>query len=349
MLFLKIQEKGYQTLRLIMSQCNAMINQDYEPVVHSGQWLLTKLKIPSLYTNYSQYLSRLNINTEVFSLQYESPITFAAFESHLDSIRFWLYLGCGGGCLKTIKFEKSPGNLTPRIQQLKINGQEHLINALGLPGPGIKALLSNLKHSPLIHMHHPIGISIGGHTLKEYKQVVDVLAVRQEALFKQTYFELNISCPNTTTGKSLHDNLFELEQLLKYIRLKLNGVIVIKVSPDAKDQNLLEIAELATSYDQVTINAGNTQFKEETKVGLKSGSISIGGGGLSGPLLFERTLEMAKLLSPFKLPLIATGGIATVDQIKALQPHGVVCVGLATGLVKNPFIIPQLNQRLADG
>ena len=79
-------------------------------------------------------------------------------------------------------------------------------------------------------------------------------------------------------------------------------------------------------------------------VNLPNDAISIGGGGFSGPSLFKRTLEMAKLLSQFELPIIATGGISSVEQIKLLQKNKVAIVGLATQLVKNPFSIVRLNK-----
>ena len=66
-------------------------------VIKTGQALLSQFKIPSLYSNYSRYLDGLNIKTHVFSLEFPSPVTFAAFEAHFDSLLFWLNLGCGGG------------------------------------------------------------------------------------------------------------------------------------------------------------------------------------------------------------------------------------------------------------
>jgi dihydroorotate dehydrogenase len=346
MTYLTIQETGYQWVRSAMSWGNRLFNQDYEPVVHAGQWLLTTGGIPSRYTHYSRYLNQLNIATELFSLRFSSPVTFAAFESHLDSLQFWLNLGCGGGCLKTIKPTVSKGNARPRLQQLHINGEEHLINALGLPGKGVHGLIQDLQASSFIESPHPMGISIGGHCLADYCQVVDALYASCQTLFSTQYLELNISCPNTTTGQSLHDNLSDLDALIRHIRSITTDVVVIKVSPNASDTNLCDIASLAIQHDSVTINAGNTQFRSVQSVGLPDSAISIGGGGLSGPLLFDRTLAMAKLLAPFKLPLMATGGIGTVDHVLALKPHGVVVVGMATQLVKNPFSVVRLNHDL---
>ena len=58
--------------------------------------LLSQFKIPSLYSNYSRYLDGLNIKT-CFSLEFPSPVTFAAFEAHFDSLLFWLNLDVAAG------------------------------------------------------------------------------------------------------------------------------------------------------------------------------------------------------------------------------------------------------------
>ena len=149
---LYIQEKGYQLIRSLMGQFNQFMTNDYETTVHAGQAMITRLKIPSLYNNYSRYLDALNINRSVFSLNFKSPITFAAFESHLDSLQFWLDLGCGGGCFKTIRLEKSVGNPRPRLQKVSLNGKEHLINALGLPGPGVNGLIDMINKHQIINV-----------------------------------------------------------------------------------------------------------------------------------------------------------------------------------------------------
>ena len=347
MAWLIIQEKGYIFIRKLFSLLNQIIWNDYEKVVHAGQAVITQIKIPSLYNNYSRYLDGLNIQTEVFDYQFKSPITFAAFESHLDSIRFWIELGCGGGCLKTIKSIQEKGNARPRFQQLSMNGEEHLINALGLPGPGIESFIDQLSNASL-HYDIPIGLSIGGHSLEEYKLVIEKSMPVIREILKKPYLEINISCPNTNTGRALHDSVEDIESLIKLIRnLDSQMMVSIKVSPDAKDSNLCDIGSLASQYNKVTLNAGNTQFRSCETVSLPEGAISIGGGGLSGPKLYNRTLEMAKLLSQFKLPLIATGGVSTSEQIIELQQNGVAIVGMATGLVKNPFSIVRINRELS--
>ena len=220
MFFIYLHEQGYKTIRKLTAKALTSNRQGYEPVVSVGQALLSWFKIPSLYRNYSQYLSDLNINTRLFSLNYASPITFAAFEGHLDSLQYWLNLGCGGGCLKTIKVLPETGNPKPRLQQLTINQDEHLLNALGLPGPGVDGLIKQLSHHALIKTKAPIDLVLR-HCMSDYQAVFDRVHQNEASLFDQLYYEINISCPNTSTGRSLHDQMADIESLLIYMRKKL--------------------------------------------------------------------------------------------------------------------------------
>ena len=347
MALLFIQRQLYTIIRALCILVYRVCLNDYEQIVIFGQKILELSNVASLQVGHIQYMKKKSLQLNCFDLNYDSPLTFAAFESHLDSIYLWLNLGIGGGCLKTIKLKSSCGNKRPRMQYLAIDNDAHLINALGLPGPGVDQLISIINNSKLGTYSCPLGISIGGDGLAEYKQVLNHLIDQNITLaLAQPYFEFNISCPNTKTGKNMHENLSELEKLLKYARTITDRVLVLKVSPDTPNQLLCDIASLAKAYDKVTLNAGNTTYRKCESIGLEKNKISIGGGGLSGPSLYARTIEIAKCLEPFGLPIIATGGVSTCEQIIDLKNSGVAVVGMATSLVRNPFIIPKINKQL---
>ena len=66
-------------------------------------------------------------------------------------------------------------------------------------------------------------------------------------------------------------------------------------------------------------------------VGLKPNHFSKPGGGLSGPPLFDSTLERVKLInSNFKIPIIATGGIGNYNQVKSVIDSGARLIGMAS-------------------
>ena len=63
---------------------------------------------------------------------------------------------------------------------------------MGLPGPGIEQYLDTLQKSRLLHQDKPIGLSIGGDSLDEYKMVFDTI---HACISKQNtcpiYYEIN--------------------------------------------------------------------------------------------------------------------------------------------------------------
>ena len=159
--------------------------------------------------------------------------------------------------------------------------------------------------------------------------------------------ELNISCPNTPDGQNMMANIQLIDDLLTQLRTITDWIIGVKVSPDQSNDDLTSIATIVSSYDRVYINAGNTTFRKCQDLGLSSDAISIGGGGMSGSTLYPRTLEIVKLLAPFKIPIIATGGIDTAEKAKEVLASGATLIGMATCLVKDPYTIVKINQALA--
>lgn len=125
-------------------------------------------------------------------------------------------------------------------------------------------------------------------------------------------------------------------------------MIGVKVTPDADDQTILAILETVASINRTYINVGNTTFRSCTSIGMPANRLSVGGGGLSGPTLFPRTLSMIELVKSGGIPVVATGGIHNFDTAYSALKSGADLVGMATALVLNPFLVPDVNQRLSE-
>ena len=160
------------------------------------------------------------------------------------------------------------------------------------------------------------------------------------------YYEVNISCPNIKEGHDLSKELDLCNDLILFMRNHTDNVISIKLSPMQENNILKESAAMISQHQKMLINVGNTQFKTCKEVGLSQESISIGGGGLSGPRLFERTCEMVESLTSYNVPIIATGGISTPENVIEIIDKGASLVGLATALVMDPFVIVAMNKAL---
>ena len=342
---------GYRLTRWILSKSLFFIQhlfygrRDLETLVDIGDKALTQIYASPIRPFLFQF-NKLSLKRDLFDLSFASPVTFAAFKDDFTMIKLWREMGIGGGVFKTIMPHAQPGNLRPRMQEARVNNTLGFINALGLPGKGVPAFIENVASSQLLGTI-PLGFSIGGNSEKDYLQsllvIDDWLNSKSMA---NTYFELNISCPNTDHGRSLSDDVHALETLLKDIRSKTNRILVIKLSPDQSNTQLQLFTEMISCFDRCAINAGNTQFKTREALGLSEKEFTRKGGGLSGPFLFKRTHEMLKLLQPFNVPLISTGGVSDYRDVQTLLQDGATLVGMASQLVKDPYCIPKINAHL---
>jgi len=317
---------------------------DLEPAVKFGDTVLSSFGI------FGKLIYDFPIpngkNIEIYGLIFPSPLIGASFKSDSDIMEIWLRMGLGGIVFKTIMKEKRIGNEKPRLQDACINGEKGLLNSLGLPGPGIETFIKEIVHSPLWDYGRPLGISIGGNTINEYIENIDRIQTVLQHHTLPYFYEVNISCPNTENGQTICEDPANLNSLLSTIKKTVSNPISIKVSPDVSDEILSAIGEIASTYDKLMINAGNTQYKTPDEVGVKRLNFSMDGGGLSGPSIFQRTLEMVSLFAQFNIPIIATGGISTFNHVQVLKTAGASLFGMATSLVLDPYCIPRIHTRL---
>lgn len=289
-----------------------------------------------------------HLSTSIYDLEFKSPLLLSSFKDDQAVIDLWLNFGLGGAIFKTIYLEPRKGNPRPRIQELSLPEGRCLINAMGIPGKGVHALIQTLLQTEHPATHSPIGISIGGSTVQEYALCIQRIEEALAGSPLRRFYELNISCPNITKSKEedISQNPHLLDALLTQIRAHTQAIIGVKLSPDKPNDYLKLYAEITSSVPRTYLNLGNTTYRKCAQVGLPNQALSIGGGGLSGFPLFERTLEMVKLLAPYKIPIIATGGISTAKQVKALQKEGATLIGMATAVVQNPYCIPKILSEL---
>ena len=283
---------------------------------------------------------------DIYDLTFSSPLVGASFKSDEKILEMWLKMGIGAVIFKTIMKDGRLGNPRPRLQEVNMPEGSGFINSLGLPGPGIKNYVHKVSQSKLWNYGRPIGISIGGDTSKEYINNISKIESSISNDNQLYFYELNISCPNTESGQTICEDPNSLNLLLSNLRNSVSKIISIKISPDVSDEVLNRIGEVCSCYDRIVINAGNTQYKTKGEIGLKNIELLMSGGGLSGPAIFHRTNQMVKLFSNFKMPIMATGGISSIDHINLLKESGASLFGMATSLILDPYSIPKFNRQL---
>ena len=320
--------------------------RDLESAVEIGDRMLGSIVI--LKNIIYDFSIKPGINVKIFDLVFPSPLIGSSFKSEEHVLDSWLQMGMGGLIFKTVMENRRTGNSRPRLQDVQIKDDRGLVNSLGLPGPGIDLFLDQILESKLWSYGRPLGLSIGGESTEDYFLSIKTINQRLKKFEYDYFYELNISCPNTKDGLTVGDNPKLLENLIKKLRKNINTVISVKVSPDSSNKILNEIGEICSSYESVMINAGNTKFVSRGEVGYSKSNFSMNGGGLSGPSLFPRTLEMTMLFSNYDIPIIATGGISNINHVNALYNAGAILFGMATNLVLDPYCIPRMNNMMKD-
>ncbi|SVB29629.1 uncharacterized protein METZ01_LOCUS182483, partial [marine metagenome] len=236
-------------------------DKDLESIVEFGDKNLTWINnnLGSLAFNFT---IPKGLETELFDLKFKSPLVAASFKSDENLLDIWMKLGLGGSTYKTVMKSERSGNPRPRLQQIRLEREQCLVNALGLPGSGIDLFTKELLASPLWTFNRPMGISIGGENLDEYiSNFNDIEKVIKGNVPDIYYYELNISCPNTDTGSCIGDDLDVLEKLVEHVRVNCSATVSLKISPDWSNDRLRKIGAIIKKKDKMFVNAGNTQFR----------------------------------------------------------------------------------------
>ena len=331
----KVLSWGYRCIRMWAIKFYKVYRKEHYDLEEVSEWgdknLLAFYKVrPQIF-----HFPRLdNQETYLYDLKFKSPFIVSAFKDNPRLLRLWIDMGMGGAIVKTVRYHVHKGNERPRLASFQgSDGKESFLNALGLPTAGIVETISRFKKEGWVPFT-PLGWSMNGNDPADTLRVHNVLMKEKRALGAPFFMEINISCPNIDERKG---NLIEsVDFMLSKMRQKSDDIIGIKVSPDMDDELLKAIAFKLKDFSRVYINAGNTQ-KVEVKTYLKNGELVRAQAGLSGHHIFKRTLEMLRLLRPYDIPMVATGGIRTEKDIEKCQKEGALLIGMATALVQDPF------------
>jgi len=339
----------FRAIRRFVITVLAKIPKDLERAIIFGDALNHFLMITPL-RYFFKFKVPKNIKTDIYELSFASPLISASFKDDVSSLLQWQLLGIGGITYKTVLKRPSEGNLRPRIQEVSYEGEYGILNSLGLPNKGVENFKFSIPNKKLMHFNRPIGVSIGGNSSKEYFEVFSTIENHLNNVeYNQFFYEINISCPNTEDGKCLSDDLNSLKILLEKFRSLSSRVIFVKVSPDSSESDIFSICDILLSFEKTVINIGNSKYIKASNAGLAQKDFSKEGGGLSGKYLYKNTLKMVQLISSkYSIPIVATGGVCSYKEVKELLENGATLTGMATLLVTDPLLVPQINQRLSS-
>jgi dihydroorotate dehydrogenase (NAD+) catalytic subunit len=247
-------------------------------------------------------LGRSLLSTSLAGLELANPTILASgilgysAESMLQLVKG----GAGAVVTKSVGLEPRMGYANPTVVQAKSG----LINAMGLPNPGIAEYTDEIKYAKSL-IHAPFIVSVFGYTAEEYANVAKK-AVEAGA----DAVELNVSCPHVKqTGSEIGQNAMLLHEVVSKVKAEVKKPVIVKLSPNVTDIVDLALAAVKGGADALT--AVNTlkaiAIDAETMLPILS-NIK---GGLSGPAVKPVALRCVyDLREKLQVPIIGCGGIS---------------------------------------
>ena len=286
------------------------------------------------------------LNVNLLGKNFPNPIGLAAgFDKSAEVYNSILKLGFGFVEIGTVTPLKQYGNSKPRI--FRLAEDKALINRLGFNNDGMEEIKTRIKSQGKDGI---IGINIGPN--KDTKNQKDDFCSGLRNFFDiADYITINISSPNTEGLRDFHNNekLNDLINSLNKVKKENNTKIplLLKISPDIKDQDIFDISNTAKNNDISAIILTNTT--NENRDGLISKAKSEK-GGLSGEPLQQISTQMIKKFFKYlkgKIPIIGVGGVDSGKSAYEKITAGASLLQLYTGFVyRGPAAAKEIKKEL---
>ena len=230
--------------------------------------------------------------------------------------------GAGAVVTKSIGVKPRSGYANPTVVQASCG----LINAMGLPNPGIDEFVKEIRRAKTV-LNVPLIVSIYGFSEGEYatvaKKAVDAGA---DAV------ELNVSCPHVKeTGSEIGQNPEVLSKVVRKVKVSVDKPVFVKLSPNVT--SIADIAESAAKAGADALTAINTvkamAIDAETVTPILSNKV----GGLSGPAVKPIAIRCVyDIYEQVKVPIIGCSGITNWRDAVEFLLAGASAVQIGTAV-----------------
>ena len=286
------------------------------------------------------------LNIKLLGKNFPNPIGLAAgFDKNAEAYNPLLKLGFGFVEVGTVTPLKQFGNPKPRI--FRLENDHALINRLGFNNDGIDIIKDRIKSEKKKGI---LGINIGPN--KDTKDQRNDFCLGLKNFFDVAdYITVNISSPNTEGLRDFHDQEKLNDLLLTLNKIKKNSKtdipLLLKISPDIKDNYISEISDVAMKNDISAIILTNTTNGNRDNLVSDAKKEE---GGLSGEPIQQISTSMIKKFYKLlngKIPIIGVGGVSTGKSAYEKIIAGASLLQLYTGFIyKGPSIAKDIKKEL---
>jgi dihydroorotate dehydrogenase len=320
---------------------------DPERAHHVGFGAIRGARLPLRAVDGLDRRRRSPTPVSALGLTFPHPLGLAAgFDKNAVGIDALANLGFGHVEIGTVTGEPQPGNPRPRL--FRLPADRAIVNRMGFNNDGAEVVarrLADRARGRPPGSGPVLGVNIGKSKVvpeadapRDYDKSARLLAPYAD------YLVVNVSSPNTPGLRDLQA-VEKLEPLLRTVRTAADEAtqgrtsavpLLVKIAPDLSDDDVVAVADLALALGLDGVIATNTTIRRD---GLRSDAALVeqaGAGGLSGPPVRERALEVLRLLhdrAGDRLTLVAVGGITTADDARARLDAGATLLQAYTAFV----------------
>jgi dihydroorotate dehydrogenase (NAD+) catalytic subunit len=244
--------------------------------------------------------------------------------------------GAGAVVTKSVGSAPRVGYPNPTLVQAEAG----LINAMGLPNPGIDVFAEEIKYAKTI-LRVPIVVSVFGYSAEEYAAVAKK-AVEAGA----GAVELNVSCPHVKqTGAEIGQSPKILHEVVQQVKAAINKPLIVKLSPNVAD--ITHFAHAAVEAGADALTAVNTlkaiAIDTETMLPI----LSNVKGGLSGAAIKPVALRCVyDIREQFDIPIIGCGGIMDWRDAVEFMLAGASAVQIGTAVAADTEVFQSIAKGL---
>jgi len=243
--------------------------------------------------------------------------------------------GAGAVVTKSVGLKPRKGYANPTVVQASCG----LINAMGLPNPGIDEFVHEILQAKRA-FGVPLIVSVYGYSGEEY-----VAVARKAVSAGADAVELNVSCPHVKeTGSEIGQSVEILTEVLRKVKASVGKPVFAKLSPNVTD--IAEIAEAAAKAGADALTVINTvkamAIDVETTIPVLSNRV----GGLSGPAIKPIALRCVyDTYERVNVPIIGCGGVTGWRDAVEFLLAGASAVQIGTAVaLKGPKVFKAVAQ-----
>jgi dihydroorotate dehydrogenase (NAD+) catalytic subunit len=237
------------------------------------------------------------------------------------SVKSVIEAGAGAVVTKTMGLKSRTGYLNPSVVQTDCG----LLNALGLPNPGIDHFKEEMEE--LKDIQAPIILSIFGSSPEEFAKVAECAAkIGADAL------ELNVSCPHIKkAGAVIGSDPILLTKIVGTVKNKVNLPLITKLTPNVT--NIGAIAKAVEEAGANAITAINTVKAMAIEIETGRPILANKVGGLSGSAIKPIAVRCVyDIYRSVNIPIIGCGGVSNWETAIEFMLAGASAVQIGTAV-----------------